>query len=117
MMNAGRSDNILRCPFCERPLGPNEEIMTKFGNVIEGGRCDCGAVFVYDGSGHNVGDAYVDGLTLACNGDLDKAWSMTPGEDYDVREFFYDQRKNRFLTETVGRGRRAAVYLFIKVKE
>lgn len=117
MMNAGRGDNILRCPFCERPLGALEEIMTKFGNIVSGGKCECGAAYVYDGSGHNVGDAYVDGLTLACDGDLDKAWSMTPGDDYEVKEFFYDQRKNRFSTETVGRGRRAAVYLFVKVKK
>jgi len=78
MLSAGRGDNILRCPFCELPLGVLEEIRTKFGNIIEGGRCGCGAVYVYDGSGHNVGDAYVDGLTLVCNGDLDRAWSLTP---------------------------------------
>lgn len=116
-MNTGRSDNILRCPFCERPLEQLQDITTRFGNVISGGNCECGAAYVYDGSGHNVGDAYIDGLTLACNGDLDKAWAMTPGEDYDVVEFFYDQRKNRFSTELVGRGRRAAVYLFVKLKK
>jgi hypothetical protein len=116
MLNTRRGDNILACPFCERPLGELEEIMTKFGNVISGGRCECGAAYVYDGSGHNVGDAYVDGLTLACNGDLDKAWSMTPGEDYDVKEFAYDRRKNRFSSESEGRGRRSPVYLFVKLK-
>jgi len=51
---------------------------------------------VYDGSGHNVGDAYVDGLTLACNDDMEKAWSMTPGEDYDVREFFMTKGRTAF---------------------
>ena len=116
MINTGRRDNILRCPFCERPLGQLEEIMTKFGNVVEGGRCDCGAAYVYDGSGHNVGDAYVDALALACDNDMDKAWAMVPGEDYDIREFYYDARKNRFSSESVGRGRRSAIYLFVKVK-
>ncbi len=117
MRHIDRGDSILRCPFCERPLGGLEEIMTKFGNVISGGRCECGAAYVCDSSGHNVGDAYVDVLTLAYDGDLNKAWSMTPDEDYEVKEFFYDQRKNRFSRETVGRGRRAAVYLFVKVKK
>ena len=117
MVHGGRRDDVLRCPFCELPLKDLEEIMTKFGNVITGGRCECGAAYVYDGSGHNVGDAYVDCLTLACDGDLERAWSMTPGEDYDVKEFFYDQRRNRLSTESVGRGRRSAVYLFIKVKK
>jgi len=117
MLNTGRRDNILRCPFCERPLGALEEIMTKFGNVISGSRCECGAAYVYDGSGHNVGDAYVDCLTLACEGDLDKAWTLQPGEDYDLKEFIYDATKNRFSTESVGRGRRAPVYLFVKMKK
>jgi hypothetical protein len=111
------SDNILSCPFCEQPLGELEDIMTKFGNVIEGGRCECGAAYVYDGSGHNVGDAYVDVLALVCNNDMDKAWGLTPGEDYDVREFVYDRRKNRFSSESEGRGRRSPVYLFVKLKK
>lgn len=118
-MNAGRRDHntVLGCPFCERPLGELQEILSKFGNVINGGRCECGAAYVYDGSGHNVGDAYVDGLTLLCNGDLDRAWSMTPDEDYEVKEFNYDARKNRFSSESLGRGKRSPVYLFVKLKK
>jgi hypothetical protein len=117
-MNAGRRDHndVLGCPFCERSLGELEEITAKFGNVISGGKCECGAVYVYDGSGHNVGDAYVDALTLLCDGDLDKAWSMTPEEDYEVKEFNYDSRKNRFSSESLGRGKRSPVYLFVKLK-
>jgi hypothetical protein len=118
-MNAGRRDNnaVLGCPFCERPLGELEEIMTKFGNVISGGRCECGAAYVYDGSGHNVGAAYVDSLTLLCDGDLDKAWSMTPEEDYEVKEFNYDARKNRLNSKSISRGKHSPVYLFVKLKK
>lgn len=118
-MSEGRRghNDILRCPFCERPLGELEEITTKFGNAVSGGKCDCGATYVYDASGHNVGDAYVDSLTLLCNGDLDRAWAMTPEEDYEVREFNYDVRKNRFSSESLGRGKRSPVYLFVRLKK
>jgi hypothetical protein len=111
------SDNILRCPFCDRPLIAPEEIMTKFGNIISGGRCECSAAFVYDGTGHNIGDAYVDALTLVCDGDMDKAWSMTPEVDYEVKELSYNIRKNRFGREAVGRARRTPVYLFVRLKQ
>jgi hypothetical protein len=117
MFQVGRRDNILRCPFCERPLAPLEEIMTRFGNTVSAGRCACGTAFVYDGSGHNIGDAYVDCLTLATNGQVDNVWSLVPGEDYDILEMNYDQRRNRFSSEATGRGRRSPVYLFVKMKD
>lgn len=118
-MTAGRNEQstFLGCPFCERQLGDLEEIRSKFGNIISGGRCECGAVYVYDGSGHNIGDAYVDGLTLLCDGDLEKAWSLSPGEDYEIKEFNYDARKNRFSSESLGRGKRSPVYLFVKLSK
>lgn len=110
------ADNILRCPFCEVPLESPHDIMTRFGNVISGGKCLCGAAFVFDQSGHNVGDAYVDVLTLACDGDMDKAWSLTPDEDYEIRELNYNSRRNKFGRESFTRGRPSPVYLFVKLK-
>jgi hypothetical protein len=108
------SDNILRCPFCDSPIGELEEVMTRFGNTFTGGKCACGAVYVFDGSGHNLGDAYVDALTYAYDGDMDKAWSMTPDEDYEVRELGYDSRRNRFMSSLK---RSQATYLFVLVKK
>ncbi len=107
------SDNILRCPFCSRPLDETREIKARFGNTFTGGACECGAVFVFDRSGHNLGDAYVDALTYACNEDWDKAWSLNPDEDYEVKELSYDSRRNKFS----GNPRRSAgAYLFILLK-
>ena len=78
-MSRNDEDSILRCPFCDSPIEEPQEMMSSFGSTITGGRCTCSAVYVYDRTGHNMGDAYVDVLNLACDGDLDKAWSMTPG--------------------------------------
>jgi hypothetical protein len=104
----------LCCPFCDQPVGGLEEITTRFGNTFTGGKCSCGAVFVYDGSGHNLGDAYVDGLAYACNNDWDKAWSLVPDEDYEIRELCADTRRNKFLTVRKGS---KCTYLFIRLNQ
>ena len=104
----------LRCPFCEEPVGALEEITTRFGNIFTGGKCSCGAVYVYDGSGHSLGEAYVDGLAYACDNDWDKAWSLIPEEDYEIRELCADTRRNKFLT--VRRGSKCT-YLFIRLNQ
>lgn len=107
-------DNILRCPFCSRPIDEPREIKARFGNTFTGGSCECGAVYVFDRSGHNLGDAYVDALTYACNEDWDRAWSLNPDEDYEVKELSYDSRRNKFS----GNPRRSAgAFLFILVKK
>ncbi|MBI5639957.1 MAG: hypothetical protein HZA17_05980 [Nitrospirae bacterium] len=109
--------NMLGCPFCDRPLSEPSETMSRFGNIITGGKCECGAVYVYDRSGHNMGDAYVDLLTLSCDGDLDKAWGLSPGEDYEVRELTYDSRRNKFGRESKPRGKPMPVFLFLRLKK
>ncbi len=109
--------NILQCPFCERPIEEPREIQSRFGSSISGGRCECGAVYVYERSGHNLGDAYVDALTLACEGDMDKAWSLTPDKDYEILELTYNTRRNKFGRESVSRGKPSPVYLFIRLKK
>lgn len=110
------NNNILRCPFCERPLGEPEEKMSRFGNAVSGGSCECGAAYVYDRSGHNLGDAYVDVLDMMCNGDMDRAWSLTPDEDYEIRELTYNSRRNKFGRDSVSRGKPSPVYLFVRMK-
>ncbi len=114
-MNSFR--DVLSCPFCKRPIGEAEEIVSRFGDVITGGKCECGAVYVYDRSGHNMGDAYVDALNLAYDGDMDKAWSSVPGQDYEILELNYNVRKNKFGRESTSRGKISPGYLFILVRE
>jgi len=116
-MFIGQTDNVLNCPFCESPLEDTHEIMTRFGNMVSGGKCSCGAVFVFDRSGHNIGDAYVDVLGLACDGDMDRALSLAPDEDYEIKELSYNSRRNKFGRESFKRGKPSPVFLFVKLKE
>ncbi len=46
------------------------------------GRCECGAVYVADAIGHNVGSAMVECLVNACGDDWDLTWEMLPEDDY-----------------------------------
>lgn len=115
-MDRNSESGVLKCPFCGGPVEEAVEMVGRFGNTFSGGKCQCGAIYVFDQSGHNLGDAYVDALALAYEGDLDKAWSMSPEEDYSVKELTYDKRRNRLTAEAPGRGKPMATYMFIKVK-
>ncbi len=59
--------------------------------------CPCGAVYVLDRTGHNLGEIYMDALQLVCKGDLDKALQLGP-EDYESEDMDYDPASN-----TIGR--------------
>ena len=70
------------CPFCgqdvSRPTETEKRKMTEFPV----GRCECGAVYACDATGHNVGSAIVECLVYACNEDWDLAWELIPEDDY-----------------------------------
>ncbi|MFH7325751.1 DVU0298 family protein [Desulfurivibrio sp. C05AmB] len=71
-----------RCPICgaevERPQAQQQRKLGEFSV----GRCDCGAVYASDPTGHNIGSAMIEALVYACNDDWDLAWDLLPGEDY-----------------------------------
>lgn len=70
------------CPFCGQNIGqPQERAERKLGELAVG-RCECGAVYASDETGHNIGAAMVEALVYACNDDWDLAWSLVPEDDY-----------------------------------
>ncbi|MEW6214994.1 MAG: PBS lyase, partial [Nitrospirota bacterium] len=81
-----------RCPFCGCMIDIPHEIRTALGNNILGGKCECGAVYVFDRSGHNLGQAFVDALNFACEGKYGNPWDMIPEEDYQEVLLYYDWR-------------------------
>ena len=46
------------------------------------GRCQCGAVYSCDVTGHNVGAAMVETLIFACGNNSELAWELYPEDDY-----------------------------------
>jgi hypothetical protein len=71
-----------RCPFCGSPIDRPKKVEPRRFGDFECGACECGAVYVHDATGHNLGAAWVEAIGFACNDDWDLAWSLTPGEDY-----------------------------------
>lgn len=75
-----------KCPFCERLLIMPETVKTATGEFV-GGRCECGAAFACDPTGHNVGEAYLDAIMYASGAGLDA--------DYREAVFNYDINTHR----------------------
>ncbi|MBM9511147.1 DVU0298 family protein [Desulfogranum marinum] len=82
MANKGESNLKPWCPFCGMDIGrPTDAVQRKL-NEFPMGRCECGAVYVCDATGHNVGAAMVECLVNACNDEWDLAWELVAEEDY-----------------------------------
>jgi hypothetical protein len=103
-----------RCPFCDAPLPPPEEIKMQFGET-EGAICPCGAVYVFDRTGRKLGEAFTEALLLAYEGDYDRAFSAEEGQ-YEEMVMVYNQKIQRFFLEE-GRLSRGGKYIFIKRKK
>ena len=82
-MARGTSARRPLCPFCDRPIDRPKEVEPRRLGDFDYGVCECGAVYVHDVTGHNLGAAYVEALGFACNDDWDLAWSLERGEDYE----------------------------------
>ncbi|MDA8162320.1 MAG: tetratricopeptide repeat protein [Desulfobacteraceae bacterium] len=109
-----------RCPLCDRLINPPRAAEPRRFADFEFGVCECGAVYVHDVTGHNLGAALVEALGFACNDNWDMAWELLPGEDYqDALIEGYDIESN--LIQPTGRtkeGRRVkGVLTFIRLSE
>ncbi len=82
----------LKCPFCENLLARPAGIDT--GTLdITGGICQCSAVYLFDQTGHNLGQMLMDALAFACKEDYDKALSLT-SEEYITEVLDYNPQTN-----------------------
>ncbi len=107
-----------RCPFCHEFFEKPYDVTTDLG-FFQGGICPCGAVYAYDPTGRNLGEAFVDALTYACKEDWSLAWGLVPDEDYSQNILNYNRRMHRVLPK---KGRAddkvpAGKLIFIKLRE
>ncbi len=70
------------CPFCGMEVGKPSETVQRTMKEFPAGRCQCGAVYVSDATGHNIGSAMVECLVFACGDEWDLAWELIPEDDY-----------------------------------
>ncbi len=116
MLEKNDRSKILQCPFCGETPGIPIEIVTPFGDTIEGGNCRCGAVYVYDRTGRKLGEAYTEALVLAYGWDYDRAFAAPEGS-YEEAVVRFNSRVRKFI---VGEGDikdRSAKFCFIKRKK
>ena len=70
------------CPFCGQKVGRASDAIERKMHEFKVGRCQCGAVYSCDPTGHNVGSAMVETLVFACDNNWDFAWDLMPEDDY-----------------------------------
>jgi hypothetical protein len=72
-----------RCPFCYHTIEQPKELPSRKIVEFPLGLCGhCGAVYVYDATGHNMGAAFIEASLFACNDDETLAFSLSYGDDY-----------------------------------
>jgi hypothetical protein len=107
-------DESARCPFCKALIRPPTEIKTETGGFT-GGKCECGAVYVCDPTGHNVGEALAEALAYAYDKDWGGFEALPAGEKYREAVFNYDQRTHRLWEVRDIRRDYSGKIIFIKV--
>jgi len=83
------------------------------------GACQCGAVFVSDQTGHNLGSAMVECLVHACHDNWELAWDLIPEEDYLTGQVEnYDEQTHQVIeTRNLdGRAVRGVLY-FVRLNQ
>jgi hypothetical protein len=106
------------CPFCGLGVDRPGESSTEISHEMPIGRCGCGAVYVCDVTGHNLGTALVDALVFACEGNWEGVWELQPDRDYlEGRVENYDEVTHRVIPGGAYEGRRiGGVLYFILLK-
>lgn len=107
-----------RCPFCYHKIEQPKELKERKPVEFPLGVCEhCGAVYVFDATGHNMGSAFIEALLFACNYDDSLAFSLSYGEDYaDAVIGPYDIITHKILSEKIYEDRYIrGVLLFVKL--
>ena len=70
-----------QCPFCGILLTKPGELEEQTLHEMPVGRCQCGATYACDVTGHDLGNAMIEALVLSCNDDWNRAWDRDPAAD------------------------------------
>ncbi len=101
------------CPMCGLYLERPKELESHHMGEMPVGKCACGAVFSYDISGKNLGQAFIEALVFASNMDWDLAWSLFPDQDYQEELLeHYDGITHQIVPGGILEGRRVRGALY-----
>jgi hypothetical protein len=114
---AYRESEKPRCPFCGQAFGRPPEVDPRREGDFFKWLCPCGAVGVYDVTGHNLGDALMEAIAYACDDDWDKALDMEADKDYEIRYLDgYHPGDHRVLGGHPAYRSSLAAFVFVKLK-
>jgi len=91
-----------KCPFCDAELRRPESIPVGAGESGQGGTCGCGAVYLMDPTGKNVGTIMVQVLGMAAEALSKRMEELLPDEDYVDAILNYDWRTHRSYGVSAG---------------
>ncbi len=91
-----------RCPFCEADLKRPEAMKTGDAEPAQGGTCSCGAIYLVDATGKNVGTIMAQALVLASELLGKKLSDLDSDNDYQDAVLSYDWRTHRSIGEVTG---------------
>ena len=95
MRQGSREGLEVLCPFCRSKLARPDRMVIDAVESVLGGTCSCGAIFIADTTGKNVGEVMIQALGLAAE-KLSKDMSeLVAGEDYEDVVLSYDWRTHR----------------------
>ena len=112
---AGKLEQELKpwCPFCGMDVGRPTYSQQRQMREFPMGRCECGAHYAADATGHNVGAAMVECLVNACGGNWDLAWDLLPEDDYLTGQLDdYDEETHQVVPKRNLDGRAVRGVLF-----
>ncbi|MGQ9688200.1 MAG: hypothetical protein ACUVXF_05350 [Desulfobaccales bacterium] len=99
------------CPFCRQRIEQPQELDGLWFE-FDGGACACGAHFAFDPTARNGGAVLLQAVVQACDGDWDRAITLSPGTDYE--EGFVGRYNS--LTHRVG-GHAFGTLYFVRLKK
>ncbi len=88
---------IPTCPFCWGSLSYPEEIRVNDETVLAGKCFACGARFIVDPTGMNVGEVMVQALGMLAQRLGKNLESLIDGEDYEDCVLSYDVKQHQCL--------------------
>ena len=84
------------CPFCGTELKRPVDMELSTGEIVPGGWCSgCGAIFLVDPTGKNVGEVMMQALGIVSEKMQKDMADLAAGEDYDDAILNYDARLHR----------------------
>jgi hypothetical protein len=92
---SSRQGRAPQCPFCGAELGRPSEIAVDAIEKGQGGTCRCGAVFLVDATGKNVGLLMAQALGMTAEALSKSVSELVPDEDYEDAILSYDWRTHR----------------------